>query len=187
MLLSKNKIPDIFERYIIRTTIWTTSIRFALVVILVFITYLPTLSFEFTNWDDNTYVKNNQAIQTTGWSGIKQVFTKSIPATHGDYLPITILSYWLDYQWWGLRPTGYHLTNIVLHAIVSGLMFLLLKRLTMRPGLSMMVTLLFALHPMNTEAVTWVAERKSVMSMFWIMLSFHAFLIWHQRYKGNRI
>jgi hypothetical protein len=168
------------------TSLWSTYIGFSLVVMLVFIIYLPTLSFEFTNWDDPTYVKNNQAIQTPGWSGLKKILTQSIPANHGDYLPVTILSYWVDYQWWGLRPTGYHLTNVLLHAIGSGLMFLLLKRLTMRPGVSMMVTLLFALHPMNTEAVTWVAERKSVMAMFWMLLSFHAFLIWQRSFKVKR-
>jgi len=168
------------------TSLLPSCIGFASVVMLVFIIYLPTLTFEFTNWDDPTYVINNQAIQTPGWSGLKQVLTRSIPAKHGDYLPITILSYWIDYQWWGLQPTGYHLTNILLHAVGSGLMFLLLKRLTMRAGVSVMVTLLFALHPMNTEAVTWVAERKSTMAIFWMLLSFHAFLIWQQRFKANR-
>jgi len=174
------------ERHIMRSTPWTNYIRFTSVVVLVFTIYLPSLSFEFTNWDDPTYVKNNQAIQTPGWAGLKQVLTRSIPAKHGDYLPVTILSYWIDYQWWGLRPIGYHLTNIVLHAISSGLMFLLLKRLTMRSGVSMVVTLFFALHPMNTEAVSWVAERKSVMAMFWMLLSFHAFLTWQQRAKAHR-
>ena len=167
-------------------TLWPLCAGFALVVTLVFLIYFPTLSFEFTNWDDHQYVQNNQAIRTPGWSGLKKIFTKSIPARHGDYIPVTILSYWVDYQWWGLRPTGYHLTNVLLHALCSGLMFLLLKRLTMRPVASMMVTLLFALHPMNTEAVTWVAERKSVMAMFWMLLSFHAFLSCKQRLKAHR-
>ena len=167
------------------TSLRPICIGFALVVMLVFIIYLPTLSFEFTNWDDPNYVQNNQAIQTPGWSGLKQVLTQSIPAHHGDYIPVTMLSYWVDYQFWGLQPIGYHLTNLLLHVVSAGLIFLLLKRLTMRPVESMMVTFLFALHPMNTEAVTWISERKSVMAMFWMLLSFHTFLSWQQNCKSH--
>jgi tetratricopeptide (TPR) repeat protein len=154
---------------------------------LVFLIYIPTLSFEFTNWDDPVYVLTNRAIQTSGWSGIKQIFVRAIPASHGDYIPVTILSYWADFQLWGLRATGYHLSNVLLHVIGSCLLFLLVKRLTMRPVASMIVTLLFALHPMNSEAVTWIAERKSVMAMLWMLLSFHAFLNHDQRSKGYKI
>ncbi|MCP4666218.1 MAG: tetratricopeptide repeat protein, partial [Deltaproteobacteria bacterium] len=156
----------------------------AAVAALVFLIYIPTLSYEFTNWDDPVYVLANRAIQTPGWQGVKQIVTSAIPASHGDYLPVTILSYWLDFQWWGLRATGFHLSNVLLHVMGSCLLFLLLKRLTMRPVASIIVTLLFALHPMNTEAVTWVAERKSVMAMFWMLLSFHAFLGHGQGRKG---
>lgn len=167
--------------------LWPLCIGFALVVTIVFLIYLPTLSFEFINWDDPDYVLNNQAIQTPGWSGIKEILTKSIPVRHGDYIPVTILSYWIDYKLWEFRPTGYHLTNLLLHAFASGLMFLLLKRLTMTTVASMMVTLLFALHPMNTEAVTWIAERKSEMGMFWMLLSFHSFLSWQRGIRTYRI
>jgi len=157
------------------------------VAALVFLIYIPTLSYDFTNWDDPVYVLANRAIQTPGWSGVKQIFTRAIPASHGDYIPVTILSYWADFQLWGLRATGFHLSNVLLHVIGSCLLFLLVKRLTMRPVASMIVTLLFALHPMNTEAVTWVAERKSVMAMLWMLLSFHAFLSHEPRLKGYKV
>lgn len=153
-----------------------SCIGFLLVVGVIFIIYFPTLSFEFTNWDDPSYVQEIQAIRNPGWLGIKEVLTKSLPASHGDYIPVTIFSYWMDYQVWGFQPKGYHLTNLLLHALSAGLLFLLLQRLTANPAVSMMATLLFALHPMNTEAVTWIAERKSVMALFWMVLSFHAFL-----------
>ena len=139
-----------------------SCIGFLVVVGVIFIIYFPTLSFEFTNWDDPSYVQEIQAIRNPGWLGIKEVLTKPLPASHGDYIPVTIFSYWMDYQVWGFQPKGYHLTNLFLHALSAGLLFLLLQRLTASPAVSMMATLLFALHPMNTEAVTWIAERKNV-------------------------
>ncbi len=157
------------------------------VAALVFLIYAPTLSYEFTNWDDPVYVLANRAIQTPGWSGIGQILTRAIPASHGDYIPITILSYWADFQLWGPRAAGFHLSNLLLHVIGSCLLFLLLKRLTMRPVASMIAALLFALHPLNTEAVTWISERKSVMAMLWMLLSFHAFLNYEQRLKRYKV
>jgi len=162
------------------TTLLSSYVGFVFVVLIVLIINLPTLSYEFTNWDDPSYVQEVESIRTPGWSGIKEVLTKPIPASHGDYIPVTIFSYWIDYQLWQFQPKGYHLTNLLIHALSAGLIFLLLQRLTLRPAVSIMVTLLFALHPMNTEAVTWIAERKSVMAMFWMLLSFHAFLSWQR-------
>jgi tetratricopeptide (TPR) repeat protein len=159
---------------------------FAGVSLLVALIYLPTLSFEFTNWDDPVYVLNNRYVQAPGVSGIQKIWTRPIPASHGDYIPVTILSYWIDYRIWGLRPAGYHLTNLLLHALASGLMFLLFTRLTKRPVASAMIALLFALHPMNTEAVTWVAERKSVMAMCWMLLCFNAFISWEAQTESGR-
>ena len=149
---------------------------FIILVGIVCVIYFPTLSFEFTNWDDPSYVKEVQAIQTPGWLGIKEILTKPIPVSHGDYIPVTMLSYWMDYRMWEFQPKGYHLTNLLLHALSAGLLFILLQRLRVNPVVSMVVAFLFALHPMNTEAVTWIAERKTVMAFFWMMLSFHAFL-----------
>jgi len=158
----------------------SSCVGFVFVVLVVLIIYLPTLSYDFTNWDDPSFVQDNQAIQTPGWSGLKRVFTRTIPDGFGDYMPVTILSYWVNYQLWRFHPKGYHLTNLLLHALSAGLIFLLLQRLTLRPVASLMVTFLFALHPMNTEAVTWIAGRKSVMAMLWMLVSFHAFLNWQR-------
>ena len=86
------------------THLWPRFIAFLCVAGLVFIIYFPTLSFEFTNWDDPSFVQDNQAIQTPGVAGLKKVFTRTIPDGFGDYMPVTILSYWVDYQLWGFSP-----------------------------------------------------------------------------------
>ncbi len=103
-----------------KPTTWTDAKGFFLIILCVCAIYFPTLSFEFTNWDDPSFVLDNNALQVSGWSGIIGVLTQSIPADFGDYLPVTNFSYWVDYQLWQFQPMGYHLTNILLHAAISG-------------------------------------------------------------------
>jgi hypothetical protein len=73
----------------------------------------------------------------------------------GNWAPVTILSLSLDYAIWGRRPFGYHLTNLVLHAIAAAL---------------------FAIHPVQVESVAWVAERKNVLGMSLLLTAFLAWL-----------
>ena len=148
--------------------------------------YWPTFSYPFVDYDDPDYVVTNQAIQQPGLAGIWYILSHPIPASHGDYLPVSVLSHWLDYQLWQLRPGGYHLTNALLHAANAALICLLLTRLTGRPAVAVLAACLFGLHPMNTEAVTWVSERKSVLSMFWMLLSFNALLVCQDRAASRR-
>lgn len=159
------------------------SLATAVVVLAV---YWPSLSYEFTNHDEEDYIVNNLALRRSGLGGIWHIVSRPIPRSHGDYLPATILSYWLDYRFWQLDPKGYHLSNVLLHAVNAGLICLLLIRLTNRPAVGLLAACLFGLHPMNTEAVTWVAERKTVLSMFFMLVSFHAFCRYQDRPRGRR-
>ncbi len=76
----------------------------------------------------------------------------------------------LDVELYGLNPRGHHLTNILLHATATVLLFQLLCSLTDSPWPSALVAALFALHPMHVESVAWIAERKDVLSAcFWFL------------------
>ena len=84
----------------------------------------------------------------------------------------------LDHQFYGLNPWGYHLTNVLLHAVNTVLLFLVLRRMTgfARKNIgattphratwrSLMVAALFGLHPLRVESVAWISERKDVLSV----------------------
>lgn len=137
--------------------------------------YLPALDSEFINYDDSGYVYNNPAIRILDWDFIKWAFTTSYM---GWLMPLTWLSFAIDYQIWGLDPFGYHLTNIVFHAVNTGMVVLLADRFY-RDKLSVIenagcsylypATLFFAgflwgVHPLNVESVSWVTERKNVLN-----------------------
>jgi tetratricopeptide (TPR) repeat protein len=87
-----------------------------------------------------------------------------------------MLSYWVEFQFVGRSAWLFHLDNAWLHAVSASLVCLLVWRLSGRAAVSCLVALLFGLHPMNTEAVSWISERKSVLSMWLMLLSLHALL-----------
>ncbi len=88
---------------------------------------------------------------------------------------MTWLSHALDCQIFGLNPVGHHYVNLLLHAGNAVLLFLLLWRATGLTWPSLVVSALFALHPVNVESVAWVAERKNVLSMMFFLLALHAY------------
>ena len=94
-----------------------------------------------------------------------------------------MLSHMLDCQIYGLRPWGHHLTNILLHAGNTVLLFLVLMRLTGATWRSACVAVLFSAHPAHVESVAWVAERKDVLSAFFWLLAVWAHVRFVEEFK----
>jgi tetratricopeptide (TPR) repeat protein len=107
------------------------------------------------------------------WRSITWAFTTGHAA---NWHPLTWLSHTLDFQLYGLEPSGHHLTSLLLHLASSVLLFLLLNRLTGALWCSAWVAAVFALHPLRVESVVWVAERKDVLSTFFWMLTVGAYV-----------
>ncbi len=135
--------------------------------------YNPVAHNQFTDFDDSVYILRNSQVQTgLSWNTVKWSFT----TFHAGYWhPVTWLSHALDCQIFRLNPTGHHYVNLLLHAANAVLLFLLLWRATDLPWPSLVVSALFALHPVNVESVAWVAERKNVLSMFFFLLALYVY------------
>ena len=130
----------------------------------------------FVNYDDEAYVTANRHVQAgLQWSTVRWAFTTFEAA---NWHPLTWLSHALDYEFFQLNPVGHHYTNVLLHCASVVLVFLLLAGSTGRTWTAFIAALLFALHPLNVESVAWVAERKNVLSMFFLLLALWAY----QRY-----
>jgi protein O-mannosyl-transferase len=131
-------------------------------------------AFDFISLDDPLYVSTNFHLRDgLSWPGLKWCFQTGYG---GSWMPLVWLSYMLDYHYRGFSPGEYHLTNVLLHAANSVLLFLILKRMTGAFWRSGLVAALFAWHPMHVESVAWIAERKDVLSgLFW-MLAIWAYL-----------
>lgn len=138
-----------------------------------FAVFGQTASFSFINFDDNVYVYENPHV-TAGLTeqSIRWVFS------HPDcsfYHPLTMLSLMVDYQLYGLRAGGYHLTNVFLHAASAIILFLVLREMTGSFWRGAFVAAVFAVHPLRAEAVAWVAQRKEVLAGFFFMVTLAAY------------
>ena len=102
-----------------------------------------------------------------------------------NWHPLTWLSHIADYQVFGLRPCGHHLTNLIFHVANTLLLFGILQRMTGALWRSLMVAALFALHPAHVESVAWVAERKDVLSTFFFLLTLGAYARYAERQKAE--
>ncbi len=156
------------------------------IVTITLIVYSPIFNNELLNWDDNVYVTQNPQIQGLHLKNLEAFFTNYYQSS---YIPLTMISFAIDYQIGGLNPQVYTGTNLLLHIINSLLVFwivlfilkLYIKKTNenYKPYLIAAITaLFFALHPLNVESVAWVSERKNLMFSLFFLLS----LIFYVKY-----
>src|SRR5208337_2267261 len=139
----------------------------------------------FINLDDDIYVYANAYVQTgLNWNSIGQAFSSEL-AKVGHWHPVTWLSLMLDYQIFGLNPSGYHLINLLFHVMNTILLFLIFRRMTKKLWPSAFVACLFAIHPLHVESVAWITERKDVLSTFFWMLTMGAYS-YYVEHRGLR-
>ncbi len=137
-----------------------------LIVLVTTVAFFPSLGNGFTNWDDDSYVTENPDIRHLDIKSVVKAFSSFYA---GAYLPATIISYAVEYRFFGLDPRAYHLTNLILHVLNCLLVFWLLILLTKSVWASFFAALLFAVHPLRVESVAWVSERKDVLySLFYL-------------------
>lgn len=150
-------MSDLLQRH---RTWWQSS----LLIVLGLAVYWPSVSFDFVNWDDPAYLQHNDLIKGWSWQNLKGIATEVVTR---NYAPLTIFSFLVEHTFWGLNPAGYHITNIVLHAINGVLVFFLVRRLSESTFVGWITAALFLIHPVQIESVVWISSRKGLLcSMF---------------------
>jgi tetratricopeptide (TPR) repeat protein len=137
---------------------WRCMAAGAGLVLLVLVSYLPVWRAGFI-WDDDLGISGNPTLRTL--DGLEQIWT-DVPIN--QFYPVTHTSFWIEYHLWGLHPLGYHVDNVVLHALSAVLVWRLLRRLAIVPTAAWLAAAIWAVHPLNVESVAWVSERKNVLS-----------------------
>ena len=135
--------------------------------------YGQVQNHEFLTYDDAKYVTENLHIQS-GFTRDSFVWAFTEPYA-ANWHPVTWLSHMLDFELYGLDPSGHHLTSLLFHIANTLLLFGVLLKMTGALWRSAMVAALFALHPINVQSVAWVAERKNVLSTFFWFLTMWAY------------
>ncbi len=136
-------------------------------VVLGLIAFWQSVAFDFVNWDDVSYVQQNELIKSWSPSNLWGVATETVTRNYG---PLTIFSFLIDHTLWGQNPCGYHATNVLLHLANGVLVFLLLRQLTGNSFVAWLTAALFLVHPVQIESVVWISSRKGLLCS--------AFMLW---------
>ena len=157
------------------------------IFIIVFISVLTIFSYwgiqthEFINFDDDIYVKTNLYIKNgITFENIKWAFSFN---GESYWHPVTWLSLMLDCEIFGLKSGALLVENLALHILNALLLFTILLKLTGARFKAGMVALLFAIHPIQVESIAWLVERKTVLSSFFLLLAFYAYILFVQKRK----
>ncbi len=150
--------------------------------------FLPALRGEFLNWDDSVNFVANPYYRGLGWPQIQWMLGATLM---GHYIPVTWLSFGLNYALGGMNPWGYHLGNLVLHAANATLVYLIARRLlaaaqgggsqrgrTAGPIVvaGAFAALVWGIHPLRVESVAWITERRDVLCGLFFLLAVLAYL-----------
>lgn len=147
-------------------------LAFLLLLVVCFSAFANTLENPFIS-DDKSYIAENHLVRSE--TDVRAIFSSTYPPfsqSQGLYRPLTTLSYRLNASWvGGLRPYGFHYVNIFLHVVASFLVYLLLRELVGRALVAVAGGLVFAVHPVHTEAVSWIVGRAEILAALFALAS----------------
>ena len=158
-----------------------------LICVFTFIAFSPSLRNEFVNWDDDKNLYENQEVLNLNSENIKTLFTSDVI---GNYNPLSNLALGIQHQLFKGSENyhaWFHFTNILLHLVCVLLVFLTCRRLGSDQLTASVITLLFALHPMRVESVTWITEIKDVLFGSFYFASMLAYLHYVDKRKRSML
>ena len=148
-----------------------------LMVLLTVVVYLPVLRGGLI-WDDGSLITENRMVRAS--DGLYRFwFTSESP----DYRPVAWSLWWLEWRLWDGNPTGYHVVNVLLHAVDGVLVWMILRRLKI-PG-AWLAALVFAIHPVNVATGAWISEQKNTLSMLFFAVAILLYLRFDEEGHGR--
>ena len=143
------------------------------ILVIVFLAFWPSVQNGFVNWDDDVHLTENPALRGLDGDHLQQIFSQTI---NHIYVPLTTLSFAIEYFFRQYDPFLYHLDNLLLHLLNTWLVFIICGQLGLTVRASGLAALLFGLHPTHVESVAWVTERKDVLYGAFYLLAMHLYL-----------
>lgn len=129
----------------------------AIIMLATFFVYASSLNNQWTNWDDESYVLKNNLVTQFNLEGILQ------EQVMGNYHPVTMLVLAIEYSWFKDDAGSYHTVSMLLHLLNALLLFYFLLRLAKSGIAAFLTSLLFAIHPLHVESVSWVSAQKDLL------------------------
>ena len=161
------------------------TIYFAVILLVTLGIYWNSLQGNFI-WDDRGLILENTSYLAE-WKNLYSSFTRPFFGTTPFYRPLLLVSFILDYQLWGLNPFGFHLSNVLLHALNGCMVYLLAFLLYKRRIVAFTAGVLFTVHPIQTEAVAWISGRNDVLLTFFSLITIISFHTWRRSEGRKRV
>jgi protein O-mannosyl-transferase len=159
------------------------AIILCLVLTVTFIAFYPSLQNDFTNWDDNGHIIDNPAIKTLSWDSVNKMMGSLLL---DNYIPLTGISYMIEYRFFKLNPFIYHATNLFLHLMNCILVFWLIYLISDNILIAFLASLLFGIHPLHVESVAWISERKDVLYSFFCLSAVISYIYYIKKEQTQR-
>ena len=143
-----------------------------------FICFHPVLTADFVNWDDPDYIYENEIVLNFLDTSLSAIVKETVTShVLGTYTPLTIFTFSLDNMAYGLEQPGrWHLNNLVLHVCTCILIFAIGKMLGFTSIWALILSLLFAIHPMRVESVAWLTARKDLLYGLFFFLGIYSYI-----------
>lgn len=141
------------------------------------IVYSGCLNNAILNFDDLEYYNMYPEVINLSLASVKKIFTSYYLIM---YQPLPVLTFAINYATTGMDPVPIHLMNVVMHLINIWLVFKFISELTDKKNIALIVAFLFALHPMNVEAVSWMSARSSSMYVLFYLLALRSYVKYHK-------
>ncbi|MEI6433780.1 MAG: tetratricopeptide repeat protein [Bacteroidota bacterium] len=153
---------------------FTPWIPLMVILPVVFLAFSPILDNGLTNWDDPDLIIDNPLIRTLSFDNLKTIFTTFY---FGNYQPLHLAVYSVEYHFWQLNPAGYHAVSLFLFLIITSLVYYFIYLIGNRRILiAIIATALFAVNAMRVESVAWAAERKDMLYALFYVASLIAYV-----------
>jgi protein O-mannosyl-transferase len=143
-----------------------------IITVCALIAFLPGFQNGYV-WDDMFYIVNNEDLRQVSFKNFKTLVSDFYL---GNWHPLTMVTYYIEYSLVKDTAWVYHFNNTVIHIINSILVFKVVNKLSANFLIGAVTSVLFAIHPLHVESVVWAAERKDVLYTLFLLLSFWQYL-----------
>jgi len=148
-------------------------IAIAAICVVIGFVFSNILNNNILSFDDSYYFTTYYELINFNWSDLKTIFSSYYLQM---YQPLPVLSLALTFKFFGMEPTAYHMFSFCFHMLNGIMVFLLIKKLFKNFSVSLLVALLFAVHPMHVETVSWISARSNEMFTFFFLLALYFYL-----------
>lgn len=162
---------------------WISYLPIVGLLFIILFAFYPVFDNDLSNWDDPTYLNNNPLITSLDWANIKRIFTENY---FGNYQPLHILSYAIEYHFYKLNPAGYHATSVFMFVLACLLVYFFLLLLSKNRMIAFWSTAFYGLNAMRVESVAWAAERKDLLYLIFFvasLITYTHYIVKSEKYK----